>query len=467
PISPYPHIRSAATQRRTEWRCRCGAVLHSERVYWPFLRGFDEKGRVQSSHLPVPCGAWPFQVLPPTDFVNSIRSDISHGHPYSLDAFINHKECDEMRGISALLRLPLQNQRRFFSQAKSRPCLAQPTQHRPKIDIGCAAHQQGIHTLKETVMTLNLGKAILDCVQTRPEEKFTARQIAEWIFSTYPAECQQKKSNSQSASINTDSDLIQQLVAEIGSRRPSLQKKHPELKVTEGRPRKYYYTTQTDIAAVAAAESTATKPTKQANGNVTTGEHALYPLLSRYLLDECGVYAKRIDEKRSSNKRGPNGNRWLYPDVVGMQDLGVEWHQQVRDCVSHYSDKRTKLWSFEVKLLINMSNVRECFFQTVSNSSWANFAYLVAAEIEGPYTLKELRMLFAAHGIGLIKLDSDTPADSQILIPARERDDIDWDMANRLATENRDFLEYIKCVKQFYQTGEAKSADWDIPETTD
>lgn len=42
-------------------------------------------------------------------------------------------------------------------------------------------------------MTLNLGKAILDCVQTRPEEKFTARQIAEWIFSTYPAECQQKK----------------------------------------------------------------------------------------------------------------------------------------------------------------------------------------------------------------------------------------------------------------------------------
>lgn len=276
-----------------------------------------------------------------------------------------------------------------------------------------------------------------------------------------------EKSNSQSASINTDSDLIQQLVAEIGSRRPSLQKKHPELKITEGRPRKYYYTTQTDIAAVAAAESTATKPTKQANGNVTTGEHALYPLLSRYLSDECGVYAKRIDEKRSSNKRGPNGNRWLYPDVVGMQDLGVEWHQQVRDCVNHYSDKRTKLWSFEVKLLINMSNVRECFFQTVSNSSWANFAYLVAAEIEGPHTLKELRMLFAAHGIGLIKLDSDTPADSQILIPARERDDIDWDMANRLATENRDFLEYIKCVKQFYQTGEAKSADWDIPETTD
>lgn len=83
--------------------------------------------------------------------------------------------------------------------------------------------------------------------------------------------------------------------------------------------------------------------------------------------------------------------------------------------------------------------------------------------------------LFAMHweshglryGIGLIKLDADNPAESQVLIPARERDEIDWDMANRLATENRDFLDYVKLVKQFYQTGEARLADWDVPETTD
>lgn len=154
-------------------------------------------------------------------------------------------------------------------------------------------------------------------------------------------------------------------------------------------------------------------------------------------------------------------------DVVGMENLGEDWHQEVRDCVRQYADKRTKLWSFESKLLINRSNVRECFFQAVSNSSWANFGYLVAAEIGGTDTLKELRMLFAAHGIGFIKLDVDNPADSQVLIPARERDEIDWDMANRLATENRDFLEYVKLVKQFYQTGEARAADWDVPELDD
>ena len=238
------------------------------------------------------------------------------------------------------------------------------------------------------------------------------------------------------------------------------------MKTTEGRPRKYYYSEKSDIAEVAAAEGVVAVPIPD-SCDAKLGEHAMYPLLSLYLWEEFGVYSKRIDEKRSSNKRGPNGNRWLYPDVVGMEDLGAEWHQEVRDCVNQYSDKRTKLWSFEAKLLINRSNVRECFFQAVSNSSWANFGYLVAAEIGGTDTLKELRMLFAAHGIGFIKLDVDNPADSQVLIPARERDEIDWDMANRLATENRDFLEYVKLVKQFYQTGEARSADWDVPDLDD
>ena len=313
-------------------------------------------------------------------------------------------------------------------------------------------------------MALNLGKAVLDFLTAHPDEKFSARQIAEWIFATFPEECQAKKANSQA--LDTDTDLLQQLVAEIGSRRPVLQKKHPGLKITEGRPRKYYFSEKSDSAEVAAVES-GSGSTATGKEDPKLGEHGLYPLLSTYLWAEFGVYSKRIDEKRSSNKRGPNGNRWLYPDLVGMEDLGSDWHQEVKDCVNQYSDKRTKLWSFEVKLLINRSNVRESFFQAVSNSSWSNFGYLVAGEIEGQETLKELRMLFAAHGIGLIKLDVENPSESQVLIPAKERGEIDWDTANRLATENKDFLEYVKLVKQFYQTGEARLADWDVPKVAE
>lgn len=102
-------------------------------------------------------------------------------------------------------------------------------------------------------------------------------------------------------------------------------------------------------------------------------EYELYPLLATHLKAALGVYSKRIDGKQSSNRRGPNGNRWLCPDMVGLEDLGVEWQQEVRDCVKEYFEKRTKLWSLEAKLLFNRSNIRECFFQPVSNSSWANF----------------------------------------------------------------------------------------------
>lgn len=71
-------------------------------------------------------------------------------------------------------------------------------------------------------------------------------------------------------------------------------------------------------------------------------------------------------------------------------------------------------------------------------------------------------MLFAAHGISLIKLDGYNPSESQVLIATRERDDIDWDMANRLDTKNKDFLEYMKQVKQFYQTYEVRLTDCEV-----
>ena len=312
-------------------------------------------------------------------------------------------------------------------------------------------------------MALNLGKAVVDFLTAHPEEKFSARQIAEWLVATFPDECNAKKASSQA--LETDADLLQQLVAEIGSQRPRLQKKHPELKTTEGRPRKYYYSVQSDSAEVAAAESTGGTVPQQAN-TAPLNELSLYPQLSAYLWDRWRVYSKRIDEKTSSNKNGPKANHWLHPDVVGLEDLGADWHQAVRDCASQYFDKRTKLWSFEVKLLLNRSNVRECFFQAVSNSSWADVGYLVAEQINDE-ALKELRMLSAAHGIGVIRLDKEDPAESEVLLPARERAGIDWDSVNRLATENKDFLDYVKLVKQFYQTGEARLADWDVPKMDD
>lgn len=64
--------------------------------------------------------------------------------------------------------------------------------------------------------------------------------MAQWIFENFPAECQEKKANS--TFIKSDADLVQQIVAEISSQRPALQKRNPQVKTTEGRPRQYYWT---------------------------------------------------------------------------------------------------------------------------------------------------------------------------------------------------------------------------------
>ena len=310
---------------------------------------------------------------------------------------------------------------------------------------------------------LRLREAVFEYLKNNAGAKFTARQIAMWIFETYPEECEEKRRRS-----TQNLDVVQQLAAEIGSSRPEIQKKHPQIKTTEGRPRKYYYSTQTDDAEVAQAEAghdVANATHASAPSSSRLGEHDLYPLLVQYLWDEHGVFAMRIDENKSSNRRGVNGNHWLHPDVVGMEDLSAEWGREVRDCVSAYSDRRASLWSFEVKLLLNRSNVRECFFQTLSNSSWANFSYLVVQDIEGTDTIKELRMLSAAHGIGLIRLDVENPPESEVLIPARERSAVDWDMVNRLAEENSDFREFVKRIRRFHQTGDA--ADWGLRAAAD
>lgn len=319
-------------------------------------------------------------------------------------------------------------------------------------------------TMSRTASRLNLSQHVADYLKEHSGEKFTARQLAEWIFGAFPAECQAKKAKSRF--IDDDSGLIQQLVAEISARYPQLQKRHPELKTTEGRPRRYYHTTLSEQAEVAAAEA------GQGSGATCTqsprpDEHALYPLLAQYLHAEFGLHTMRIDEKRASNRNGPSGNHWLYPDMASLENLGNEWTREVSDCAEECAARRCRLWSFEVKRFINRANVRECFFQAVSNSSWAHFGYLVAAELSGSDTLKELRMLAATHGIGFIELDTDNPSESQVLIPAREREALDWDMVNRLATANRDFSTYVQRVWQFHRNrGIISPGDWGLANQT-
>ena len=305
---------------------------------------------------------------------------------------------------------------------------------------------------------------VFECLKQNPEKRFLGREIAAWILENHEAEAReiQEKSKAKVTPPNTDERLITEIHSRINH--GAITQKHPQVKTVEGFPRKFYYTEATDDEEIQQVESEKisiiVKPVDN-NEKKAIGEHDLYQKLSDYLFSEDPtVYTKRIDEKRSKNSRGAGGNKWLYPDVVGIEVLSKDWDPKILECVEFRGDKTLRFWSFEVKLIINKSNVRECFLQAVTNSSWANFGYLVASEIRED-AMSELRILSNSHGIGFILLNAENPLESQILIPAKERTKIDWNTANRLIEENDDFEEYIEQIIDFYRTDKIRENEWD------
>jgi len=322
----------------------------------------------------------------------------------------------------------------------------------------CYNHYFKYQLKKEIKVSLNLTSRTIDFLREQEGKQFTAREIARALMERFPDLFQMKKE--KSSRLQTDAELLQQIAAEIGAQRPQMQKKCPQIDTSEGRPRKYFHSS-TFKTSETAMNSSLVKIIETSVASRTYLEYELYPVLSSYLKSEHQTWCKRIDEKRASNLHGAGANRWLFPDIVGFEDFSSEWEREVKDCAHECAEKQCRLWSFEVKRKITRSNVREVFFQAVSNSSWSHLGYLVAAEIEGEDTLRELRILTARHGIGVIKLDFENPSESQVLIPALVLPDLDWNHINRLSVENSDFRDFIRNVRHFHQTGDVLAKHWD------
>lgn len=297
---------------------------------------------------------------------------------------------------------------------------------------------------------------IINVLQANPDKQFTARQLAQKIIDHYTGELAEKRKNPRFAS---DEAFLSQITAEVGGSRTVKAKAMCPQVMTRDKPRpRLFYWGESVVEQM--DTNVAPEPTVE---TVSFTEHSLYPILVDYLSQEEGLLCRRIDEKRSSNNKGLGGNHWLYPDIVALEPLDKEWDDVVQNCVRHSEGRLTRLWSFEVKKQLNRSNVRECFFQAVSNSSWAHFGYLVATEINEDKQRsveRELQMLCALHGIGVILLDPHDFSNSQTLIPARERTSVDWQSVNRLVEENRDFKDFIELVGEYHQTGKIHKSLW-------
>lgn len=291
---------------------------------------------------------------------------------------------------------------------------------------------------------LSQSDLVVQFLKTNPNKYFTAREIAIAITSQNADFYKAKKS-----AFKDEKAFIQQIVAEIGASKPNILKKEPAIRMQDQpRPRQYWFS----------QEVLEQSPPKETEYKSNISEKDLYPLLIQYLNKVFGLYCLRIDEKTSRNSKGENGNQWLHPDIVAMQAVDKGWSDIVKACAKE-SGQRVKLWSFEVKKELTRSNIRESFFQAVSNSSWSNEGYLVADDIKND-ALEEVRILSALHGIGLIILDKINPTESKIILPAKRRIEIDWQSVERIVSENSDFRKYIEYVSVYYQTGKIFSENW-------
>lgn len=297
-------------------------------------------------------------------------------------------------------------------------------------------------------MKFDLRKKVIEFLKENIDKKFTANEIANNIIKKYPSECREKQNSSTQKNISIGS----QISAEIGTRIKEDVKENI-IKVTSERPKKYYYTEKSDEEEVKEING---KEIVDRKGNFYNNEYDLYPILIEYL-KQSGLIAKRIDERKGSKKNESGSNKWLYPDVVAVENLTKDWNNTTKECAKDYSIKKTKLYSYEVKKILNRSNIREAYFQAVSNSTWANFGYLVATEINDNAT-KELEILNSLYGIGVIILKENI-AESYIQLQAKEREDLDWNIINRLVEENSDFEIFINKISNFYRNGRDKTLE--------
>ncbi|TPH29840.1 COG2958 family protein [Helicobacter pylori] len=181
-------------------------------------------------------------------------------------------------------------------------------------------------------------------------------------------------------------------------------------------------------------------------------ERDLHPFLTYMAINNENLkcYTKTIFHEESS-KSIKGMDRWLYPDMVGVRFLHAELSNENLIAFSKKFDTLpVKLVSFELKKEISVNNCRECYFQAISNSSWANEGYLVGHHIDthNPKLMDLLKRLHASFGIGVIDLRTDEDK-SAILLNAKYKEKIDYTVALELSEKNEEFSGFLKSVVDY------------------
>ena len=202
--------------------------------------------------------------------------------------------------------------------------------------------------------------------------------------------------------------------------------------------------------------------------NLKIYEKDLHEILCAYVAQDshfnCKI--KTIHENRGSNTI-KGSNKWAYPDMVGIYIPKI-FEKTTLILQKELSVCSYRFFSFELKLELSINNLRECYFQAVSNSSWAHEGYLVTLDIvdnDGSVE-NEMALLNSSYGIGIIKLNPKDIVNSKILYPCKTDKSVDWLMINKLVKNNKGFREFIEDVTLLVKN-ERGEERFDIPKDID
>ena len=186
-------------------------------------------------------------------------------------------------------------------------------------------------------------------------------------------------------------------------------------------------------------EETTSNVSKKNETKKTFEERDLHKLLSTYL-KSIGIYSKTIYHE-SSNRKDDN-QIWTHPDMVGIRYLNLQTKTSQNFLKAINQVDTFKIYSYELKKEINNdSELKKAYFQAVSNSSWANYGYLVVFEISDSLK-EELERLNQSFGIGVIELNAN-PYQSKVLFQAKFHA-LDFKTIDKLCKINKEFDKFIE-----------------------
>lgn len=196
-----------------------------------------------------------------------------------------------------------------------------------------------------------------------------------------------------------------------------------------------------ELAALISGSTPEPVPTKQPETKPEIPGHfderSLHKIFCSYLRTR-NIYAKTIFHEKSSTK-GDNAQKWVHPDIVGVQFEEYKNDSTLSLLKATEPKESIHIYSYELKRKIESDyQLKQYYFQALSNSSWANYGYLVAFEINEDLD-EEMARLNNAFGIGIIQMQVDG---TKILYPAKEKA-LDYNTIEKLNNLNKDFCEFI------------------------